>query len=193
MCSRKFKPRLKKSKLQRLIRNFCVVFRPLLVVIGFLFTTSLVAHPLRLSLCEIEYTQSKDLLTVNLKLFLTDVNEAITFDPYSKELAFCQSNEASNAEQLLMEYLNKFFYVKVNGKRVDLKIKSKRLSGEGDNTALWVYFEQSQSERIQDLEIKNAVFTDLFFDQNNIVYIHANGDSKSIMLNKKTKTHQIDF
>ncbi|WP_366665012.1 DUF6702 family protein [Gilvibacter sp.] len=169
------------------------MFRPLLVVIGFLFTTSLVAHPLRLSLCEIEYTQSKDLLTVNLKLFLTDVNEAITFDPYSKELAFCQSNEASNAEQLLMEYLNKFFYVKVNGKRVDLKIKSKRLSGEGDNTALWVYFEQSQSERIQDLEIKNAVFTDLFFDQNNIVYIHANGDSKSIMLNKKTKTHQIDF
>ena len=43
------------------------------------------------------------------------------------------------------------------------------------------------------MEIKNSVFTDLFFDQNNIVYIHIDGNSKSIMLNKKTDIHQIKF
>ena len=45
----------------------------------------------------------------------------------------------------------------------------------------------------KSLEIKNTVFTDLFFDQNNIVYVHANGESKSIMLNKKTAIHQLEF
>ncbi len=150
-------------------------------------------HPLRLSLCEIEYTSGKQLLSINLKLFLTDVNEAIVFDPYSKELAFCQPNEPAKANQMLLEYLNRFFYVKVNGKVVDLKIKHKKLSGEGDNTALWVYFEAQQPRPLTSLEIKNAVFTDLFFDQNNIVYAHVNGKSKSLMLNKKTPAHQLTF
>ena len=124
---------------------------------------------------------------------MTDVNEAITFDPYSKQLAFCQPEESIKANQLLMDYINQYFYVKVNGKIIPLKIKKKRLSGEGDNTALWVYFEFSQPTKLKFLEIKNSVFTDLFFDQNNIVYIHVDGDSKSIMLNKKTDIHQLKF
>lgn len=130
---------------------------------------------------------------INLKLFLTDVNEAIVFDPYSKELAFCQPNESTQANQLLLAYLKQFFYVKANGQLIDLKIRHKKLSGEGDNTALWVYFEHQQGPSLATLEIKNAVFTDLFFDQNNIVYAHINGDSKSMMLNKKTPTHQLRF
>jgi len=151
------------------------------------------SHPLRLSLCEIEYTSNKQLLTINLKLFLTDVNEALVFDPYSKELAFCQSNESVQANKLLLEYLDEFFYVKANGKKVNLKIKNKKLSGEGDNTALGVLFEYQQEQPLVSLEIKNAVFTDLFFDQSNIVYVHVNGDSKSLMLNKKTSTHELTF
>ncbi|MEM8528820.1 MAG: DUF6702 family protein [Bacteroidota bacterium] len=156
-------------------------------------TSPTTLHPLRLSLCELEYTTDKQLLTINLKLFLTDVNEAIVFDPYSKELAFCQPNESAKANPLLLDYLNQFFYVKINGQAVDLKIKSKKLSGEGENTALWVYFEYHQQASVTSLEIKNAVFTDLFFDQNNIVYIHVNDQSKSLMLNKKTPAHRLTF
>ena len=163
------------------------------VFFALFFVEASTFHPLRLSLCEIEYTPNKELVTVNLKLFLTDVNEAIVFDPESKELAFCQPNEPEKANQMLMDYVNRFFYVKVNKKPINLKIKRKRLSGEGQNTALWVYFEYKQQEPLRSLEIKNAVFTDLFFDQNNIVYVHVNGESKSMMLNKKTPTHQLKF
>lgn len=150
-------------------------------------------HPLRLSLCEIEYAEDKQLLTVNLKLFLMDVNEALVFDPNSNELAFCQPDESEDAERLLMDYLNEFFYLKVNDQLIDLKIKSKKLSGEGDNVALGVFFEHKQNSPIKSLEIKNAVFTDLFFDQNNVVYVYVNDESKSMMLNKKTTTHQLTF
>jgi len=169
------------------------VLRLVCVLIAFVLYGQVIAHPLRLSLCEIEYSSSKQLLTVNLKLFLTDVNEAIVFDPYSNELAFCKPNESANANQMLLDYLNQFFYIKYNGKLIDLKIKNKKLSGEGDNTALWVYFEFRESSPLTSFEIKNAVFTDLFFDQNNIVYVHVDGKSKSLMLNKKTATHQLDF
>ena len=162
--------------------------------LALLFLSSITfAHPLRLSLCEIEFYSKKTLLTVNLKLFLTDVNEALIFDPYSKELAFCQPNEYFDADKMLMDYLNRFFYVKLNKKKIDLKIKKKKLSGEGENTALWIYLEKSVEGKFNSMEIKNAVFTDLFYDQNNIVYIHVDGYSKSIMLNKKTNIHQLKF
>jgi ABC-type uncharacterized transport system substrate-binding protein len=156
-------------------------------------SASATAHPLRLSLCEIEYTDSNQLITINLKLFLTDVNEAIVFDPYSKELAFCQSNESPKANTLLIDYVNRFFYVKANNKKIALKIKSKKLSGEGENTALWIYFEYKHPAPLVTLEIKNAVFTDLFYDQNNIVYVHTKGESKSLMFTKKTPVHQLTY
>jgi len=166
-----------------------------LLFVFFLFVQSVRAavHPLRLSLCEIEYSSIEQLLTINLKLFLMDVNEALVFDPNSKELAFCQPNESASAEQLLLNYLNNFFYIKMNGKKVALKIKSKRLSGKGDNVALWLLFEYRPDQNIKSLEIKNAIFTDLFFDQNNVIYVYVNEDSKSLMLNKKTTTHQLTF
>ena len=156
-------------------------------------TISSTPHPLRLSLCEVDYSSDKELLSINLKLFLTDVNEAIVFDPNSNELAFCQPNESEKANELLLDYLNQFFYVKVNSEKLNLQIKQKNLKGEGDNIALWVYFEYPQSTPLKSLEIKNAVFTDLFFDQNNIVYVHVNDKSKSIMLNKKKPVHQLKY
>ena len=169
------------------------VFRFFALIVMLWMTVAANAHPLRLSLCEIEYSSKDQLVTINLKLFLTDVNEAIVFDPYSTELAFCQPNEPALANQLLLKYLNKFFYVTVSSKQLDLKIKSKRLKGEGDDTALWVYFEYKQLSPVETIEIKNAVFTDLFFDQNNIVYVHVNNKSKSLMLDKKKPVHQLKF
>ncbi len=151
------------------------------------------AHPLRLSLSEIEYSSQNQLLTIDLRLFLMDVNEALVFDPDSTELAFCQPNESADAERLLLEYLDRFFHVKANGREIELVIESKRLAGEGINTALGVRFEHPQDEPLTTLEVKNAVFTDLFFDQSNVIYVHVDGETKSLMLNKDTPIHQLRF
>ncbi|MDG1910087.1 MAG: hypothetical protein P8I81_14630, partial [Pseudomonadales bacterium] len=91
------------------------------------------------------------------------------------------------------DYLNRFFYIKANGKQLTLKIESKRLNGEGDNTALGLTFSYPSQEKITSLEIKNAVFTDLFFDQSNVVYVHVDDDSRSLMLNKSTPAHKLIY
>ncbi len=169
------------------------ILRCLLLIILLAQHFAVSPHPLKLSLSEIEYSSDQQLLTISLRLFLSDVNEALVFDPDSKLLAFCEPNEAPNAEQMLLDYLDDFFYVMVNGKRVELNIKSKRLGGAGINTALEVMFEHQQSPPLTSMKIKNAVFTDLFFDQNNIVYVHVDDDSRSLMLSKDTPVHQLDF
>ncbi len=166
---------------------------PGLVLLAFALCTGVQAHPLRLSLSEIEYASEQQLLTISLRLFLMDVNEALVFDPDSTELAFCQPDESPDAERMLLDYLNAFFYVRVNGEPVALTIKNKRLSGEGDNVALGVLFEHRLAPPLKSLEIRNAVFTDLFFDQSNVVYVFVDGESESLMLNKKTPVHTLHF
>lgn len=132
-------------------------------------------------------------MTISLRLFLMDVREALLFDPDNADLAFCKPNESPKAEPMLLDYLDEFFYIKANGQKLDLQIKSKRLHGEGINEALGVVFEVPQEQSLTSLEIKNAVFTDLFFDQSNIVYVHVNGGSDSLMLNKETPVHELEF
>ena len=151
------------------------------------------SHPLRLSLSEIEYLEQEKLIVIDLRLFLMDVNEALVFDPDSRELRFCEPDEAPNAEQLLMSYINDFFFLEVNGERIPLKIKKKRLKGNGIDTALGIVFEHHHDSPLNTLKIKNAVFTDLFFDQSNIVYVHINDNSTSLMLDKKTPSHTLIF
>ena len=164
--------------------------------LGFLLlslSTIIYAHPLRLSLSQIEYEAAEKSLSISLRLFLTDVNEALVFDPYSTQLSFCQANEAPEADRLLLEYLAQFFYVVINGETVALEIERKELSGQGENTALGVTFVSYRAEKLVSLEIKNAVFTDLFFDQSNIVYVYKNGNPTSLMLNKSTPIHKLEF
>ena len=132
-------------------------------------------------------------MTVSLRLFLTDVNEALVFDPDNDELRLGREDEAPNAEALLIDYLNEFFYLEVNKTRVPIVVRSKVIGGTGQDTVLALLMEHSVTPPLQSLEIKNAVFTDLFFDQTNVVYIHRDDMSRSLMLNKKTPTSSLVF
>lgn len=153
----------------------------------------LAAHPLRLSLSQFDYAPEQALLTVSLRLFLMDVREALVFDPDSDELALCQADEAPYAERLLLDYLERFFGLEANGEKMALNIERKRLMGEGQNEALEVVFEHRVAPPLETLEIRNAVFTDLFFDQSNIVYVHVGGSSDGLMFSKQTQTHRLEF
>ena len=172
--------------MQVLFRSFCAVLLFCSATLGH-------GHPLKLSLSQIEYSSESDTILIDLKLFLMDVNEALTFDPESTELRFCEPDESPNANSLLMDYLNDFISIEANGQRIPINLENKSLKGEGINTALQISFEYPQEQPLKTLKVKNTVFTDLFFDQTNIIYVHINSDSTSLMLNKRTPSHTLTF
>ena len=151
------------------------------------------AHPLRLSVSQIEYASDTAEISVSLRLFLTDVNEALVFDPENDQLRLGREDETPNAEALLIAYLNEFFYLKINEDEVPIVVDSKNIGGTGQDTVLELLIKHSVTPPLRSLEIKNAVFTDLFFDQTNVVYIHRDDTSRSLMLNKKTPTSTLVF
>ena len=151
------------------------------------------AHPLRLSVSQIEYASDSAEITVSLRLFLTDVNEALVFDPENDQLRLGREDETPNAEDLLIAYLNEFFYLKINEDVVPIVVDSKNIGGTGQDTVLELLIKHSVTPPLRSLEIKNAIFTDLFFDQTNVIYIHRDNISRSLMLNKKTPTSTLVF
>jgi len=170
-----------------------VFFRSFCAALLFCYAALGHGHPLKLSLSQIEYSSESNTIQIDLRLFLMDVNEALTFDPESTELRFCEPDESPNANPLLMSYLNDFISFEANGQRIPIKLENKSIKGEGINTALQISFEYQQKEPLETLKIKNTVFTDLFFDQTNIIYVHINSDSMSLMLNKRTPSHTLTF
>ena len=132
-------------------------------------------------------------MTVSLRLFLTDVNEALVFDPENDELRLGREDETPNAEALLIAYLNEFFYLKINEEEIPIVVQNKNIGGTGQDTVLELLIKRSVTPPLRSLEIKNAVFTDLFFDQINVVYIHQDDTTRSLMLNKKTPTATVVF
>ena len=72
-------------------------------------------------------------------------------------------------------------------------VANKNIGGTGQDTVLELLIKHSVTPPLRSLEIKNAVFTDLFFDQTNVVYIHRDDRSRSLMLNKKTPTASLVF
>ena len=86
--------------------GFRLIVRCALIIVVGAYAPFSQAHPLRLSLSEIEYFADRQLVSISLRLFLMDVNEALVFDPDSNELRFCEPDESPQAEQLLISYLN---------------------------------------------------------------------------------------
>ena len=105
------------------------------------------SHPLRLSLGEIEYFPEQRTVSISLRLFLMDVNEALVFDPESDELRFGQPDEAPHAERLLKAYLDQFFFVEVNGERLQLDIKSKTIKGQGIDAKQTTHIHSNKKRR----------------------------------------------
>ena len=113
-----------------------------------------------------------------------DVNEAIVFDPDSTALSLGLPEEAPNAEALLMNYLNRFFEVRANGEKIDSLIQSKRLKGEGDNTALAVEFEHTSDAPLATLgRQERGVHRSILRSEQYQARI-VDDDSRSLMLSK---------
>ena len=74
-----------------------------------------------------------------------------------------------------------------------VSIQSKVLGGAGEDTTLSIGFSYPLTAPLRSMTIKNGVFTDLFFDQTNIVYVHVDDDSHSMMLSKSTPSHTLEF
>ena len=153
----------------------------LLVAVWFNFC-SIFAHPLYVSVTNMDIDAKKGSITLQLRIFTDDL-ETVLHSKYDVDGWIGTPGEHRDSRRLLNEYVNERFSITVNnGEKLNLLTDSITVIED----ATWFYLKGTAQKSIKRIEIDNRVLTDFFSSQNNLVIICAGGkEVKWDKLNRK--------
>ncbi len=136
------------------------------------------AHDYHTSITDIKYNPRSQSLEVAVKVFTDDLEDALS----RRNKAKITYNNSEKVKAYLHNYLSSaLVFEAVKGK----PMKYKLVGSEEDADALWIYVEVPvAATNLQQLYIKNAVLTEIFDDQMNIVNLNYKGKIESTLMQK---------
>jgi len=146
------------------------------------------AHKFYVSVTEVEYVKEKKSVQIISRIFIDDLENALR-QRYEKRLTFAPKNEAEEVEAYLERYLKDKITIKINDKTADFKFIGK----EYDNDIVFCYLEVVDVKEIKSFQISNKVLFDSFDDQQNIVKLKINNESKSFILINQNDNVMFNF
>lgn len=147
-----------------------------------------VAHKFYVSATDIKYNEEKQSLQIISHVFTDDLEDLLK-TRYSKELFLTEEREHSSADKYVERYFMDKFSISVNGQKRSLNYIGK----EYDKDQLLVYIEVEDVEPMNKIRVENAILTDLFPEQKNVVKVSNSGKVKSLLLMRDALQGTINF
>ena len=146
------------------------------------------AHKFYVSATDIEYNEQNRSLQIISYVFVDDL-EKLLKARYSEDLFLLKEGEHESADIYLEKYFGDKLKINVNGKQRQFKYLGK----EYDKDQLLVYLEVEDVEPFKEISVENAVLTDLFPEQKNVVKVERNGTIKSLLLSRNEIRGTLNF
>lgn len=162
------------------------------VILIFLATLPLLAftaaHKFYVSATDVEYNEKQRSLQIISHVFTDDLEDLLQAR-YSKELRLVKEDEHPAADEFVEKYFRSKFSISVNGQERSFNYIGK----EYDKDQLLVYLEVEDVEPVKTISVENAILTDLFPEQKNVVKVEQNGKIKSLLLMRDDPKGKINF
>lgn len=163
-------------------------------LLGFLFLTCLAivpvsAHPEHFSVLNIEYDAQASALRFTFRLFRDDMELAI-YHNYAIQVSVDSSKSTARAEQLMNRYMWERFRVDLAGQETDSLHFDRKVN---DGLELWLYYTMPVKGKPGKMTVKDALMTDLFFDQTNLVICGPKGKEKAYQLSYESVEFTHEF
>ena len=139
---------------------------PFLVVTCFGFLSES-AHDFHVSRCEVHYRVDKRALEVSQQIFIDDLEVALATLHEGESLFMATEKEHKDTDAIIALYLEKTCTLTVGGHGIPLNFLGKQYTE--DLSAVWVFLEANDIDRMDAITIRNAVLLELFDDQKNII------------------------
>ncbi|GAB3537099.1 hypothetical protein GCM10027443_29190 [Pontibacter brevis] len=166
----------------------CKVISLLLLVVAFLATQPASAHDYHASITDVKYNPQTQSLEVAVKVFMDDLENVLSRQAKTKVTYNSNSEEV---RKYIADYLHKTLSFEVEKGK---PLKSKLLGSEDDVDVVWMYVEVPvQKANLAQLYVKNAILTDLFTDQMNIVNVNYKGETESVLMQRGDVTKKLTF
>lgn len=138
----------------------------------------LMAHPLHVSVCEIEYDRESAALEIIQRIFIDDLELEIRRDRNEPTLDLFEPPNDLTTDQLINDYLKTKLSFEVNDEPVTFHY----LGHEIEGPALVSYIEIENVKSLKSIKAKNEILTNFYEDQINIVHITVGGHTRSLKL-----------
>ncbi len=168
--------------------NRSMKFKFLLVFLLIGLSSFSAAHKFYLSVTEMEYSEKSESLKITSHIFIDDLEDLLQ-TRYDKSIRLSQTNESAKVSSLIKKYLDKKLEVEIDGKVFQMKYLGKVY--EDDMALLFLEIEHVSSFR--SIAIKNAILTDMYSEQKNLVHVAYKGTTKSLILNKEKQEDVLNF
>lgn len=150
-----------------------------LILLALLISSGTLMHKFYVSLSEIRYNDSTERFEVSIRIFPDDLDLAL-LERTGIHTSLATELEHEKADSLLMVYLLEDFKLQVNGEELELNYLGK----EPESDAIWCYLESSQVAAPETVTIVNAILTEFFPDQVNIIQLYHGKWNKGLLLNR---------
>lgn len=167
------------NKLKQIIGIFVLV--ALLLLLG-----SWQMHKFYVSLTEVRYNEQTECFEVSMRIFPDDLDLAL-LERSGIHTQLATELEHKKADSLLMIYLLEDFKLRVNGEELELNYLGK----EPESDAVWCYLESSKVSAPLTCTIFNAILTEFFPDQVNIIQVYHGKWNRGLLLNLHENTGEL--
>ncbi len=136
----------------------------------------LLIHPFHVSVTEVKYKEEKKVLQISTRIFLDDLEVAIS--NYSK----IRNLDIKENWNVVNNYLGS--YLLENLKLYDQKgsMEMRYVGAEIEKDVVWCYAEVEKVKKLKKIIIRNTLLTETFQNQENIVHFRAYDKVKSARL-----------
>jgi hypothetical protein len=135
-------------------------------------------HPFHVSVCDVAINTNKSRLEVTQKIFIDDLEVALRQYSNNQKLDIINQSTEPEFQALIKRYFLQKVKMTINEKSSDYTF----LGAEIENDVMWCYLEVSNVKQLKTFELENAVLTEAFDDQMNLVHVTVAGKTKSLRL-----------
>jgi len=158
-------------------------------MISILYSLVLLLHPIHVSVSEINYSEKDKALQITSRIFIDDLELAVRTQRKEPELDITAPKNGLTTEQLVKDYVNAHFKVKLDGKPAKFNF----LAVETEDIAFVCYIEIENVKKVKTLEVYNDVITETHEDQSNLVHVTYKGPLKSARLMRDKPSEVFKF
>ena len=159
-----------------------------ILLIGFIFVlfSTVFAHPIHVSVSNLEFTGEEPLIAI--KLFKDDLQLAI-YHNYAIEIPF-EKMDNNMYRDIMMKYLSERFIIKLN-KNENLKLEYENI--ETNDEAIWFYFQTKELPPVKKITVLNKIFLDIYQDQTNLLIINYKGKQRGYRFDFRTTEMEVEL
>ena len=146
-------------------------------------------HPIHLSICEIEYDQSRQALEITHRIFIDDLELSLRNKYSLQTLDITLPNNGMTTDEMVRDYLKDNFQLAVNGKDFPYDYLGHEVEGD----ILYCYVEAIKVKKLKKIRVQNKILHELYDDQTNLVHVNNGNGIKSLKLDRGSDTDELVY